>query len=93
MRRVLARLEAAARFEGGTPSIFVRVGHHGTGNGSACYLDRADPGGQAVKIGPEGWSVVNHPSVHFRRPEGQLPLPIPSREGSIELLRPYSAEG
>ena len=27
--------------------------------------------------------------MQFRRPGGQLPLPIPSREGSIERLRPY----
>ena len=89
--RSRAALEATARFEGGTPSIFVRVGHdgNGNGNGSACYLDLADPGGQAVKIGPDGWSVVDNPRVHFRRPEGHLPLPMPSRDGSIELLRPY----
>ena len=91
MRRVLAKLEATARFEGGTPSIFVRVGHDGNGNGdgSACYLDLADPGGHAVRIDPDGWSLVNNPGVHFRHPAGQLPLPIPSREGSIDLLRPY----
>ena len=91
MRRVLAKLEASARFEGATPSIFVRVGHddHGTGNGSACYFDLADPGGHAVRIDPDGWSVVNNPCVHFRHPEGQLPLPIPIRGGSLDLLRPY----
>ena len=31
-----------------------------------CYLDLADPTGQAVQIGPEGWSVVQNPGVHFR---------------------------
>jgi len=97
IRRVLARLEANARFEGGTPSVFVRVGHdgnadanaNGSGNGLACYLDLADPGGRAVKIGPDGWSVVDNPPINFRRPEGHLPLPTPSREGAIELLQPY----
>jgi hypothetical protein len=93
MRRALAALEATARFEGGAPSIFIRVGHDGNASGaagrSAAYLDLADPTGQVVKIGPDGWSVIANPGVHFRRPEGHLPLPIPSREGSIELLRPY----
>jgi hypothetical protein len=91
VRRALAALEAIARFEGGTPSIFLRVGHggDGDGDGSAVYLDLADPSGQAVKIGPEGWSVIANPGVNFRRPYGHLPLPTPSREGSIELLRPY----
>ncbi|MFI5457282.1 MAG: hypothetical protein ACHRXM_17690 [Isosphaerales bacterium] len=89
IRRVLARLEATARFEGGTPSIFIRVGHDGDdyGNASACYFDLADPAGRAIRIGPEGWSVVDNPPVHFRRRQGHLPLPTPSRDGSIELLR------
>ena len=42
-----------------------------------------------IMIGPEDWSVVDRPGAHFRRPEGLLALPTPSREGSIELLRPY----
>jgi hypothetical protein len=97
MRRALAALEATARFAGRTPFIFIRVGHdhdgngngNGEGNGRHSYLDLADRGGQAVKFGPDGWSIVCDPSVHFRRPHGLLPLPTPSREGSIELLRPY----
>ena len=36
-----------------------------------------------------GWSVVDRPSVHFNRPQGQLPLPMPGRDGSIDLLRPF----
>jgi hypothetical protein len=91
IRRALAKLEATARFEGGTPSIFTRVGHDGDeyGNGSACYLDLADPAGRAIRIGSEGWSVIDNPPVHFRRRHGHLPLPMPSRGGSIELLRHY----
>ena len=89
IRRVLTALEARARFGGGTPSVFIRVGHDGSGSASPYYLDLGDPSGRAIIIGPEGWSVVDRPGVHFRRPEGLLALPTPSREGSIELLRPY----
>ena len=95
MRRALGALQATARFKGGTTSIFLRVGHDGNGSGNgngsppACYLDLGDPGGRAVKIGGAGWSVVENPGIHFRRPPGYLPLPAPSRDGSIELLRPY----
>ncbi len=99
IRRVRAALEAIARYEGGTPSIFVRVGHdgqdigsdHGSDHdsGSAYYLDLADPDGRAVKIGSEGWSIVEDQGIHFRRPDGHLPLPDPARDGSIDLLRPY----
>jgi len=89
IRRVLDALEGIARFEGGTPSCFIRVGHDGTGKSSAFFLDLGDPSGQAIKIGPEGWSVVDRPDVHFRRPGGLLALPIPCRDGSIDLLRTY----
>jgi len=91
IRRALAKLEATARFEGGTLSIFNRVGHEGDdyGVGSASYLDLADPIGRAIRISSEGWSIVEDPPVHFRRRHGHLPLPMPIRGGSIELLRPY----
>jgi len=87
--RVLALLESRARVDGAMPAVYVRVGRDGEVGGAHCYLDLGDPSGQAVKIGAHDWSVVDRPPVHFRRPEGLLPLPKPSPDGSIELLRPY----
>jgi hypothetical protein len=89
--RALGALEATARFGGTTPLVFVRVGHDASGDAgsSAYYLDLADPAGRAVRIGPDGWSVVDNPPVHFRRPDGHLPLRVPLHGGSIDLLRPY----
>ena len=58
-------------------------------SGENCYLDVGDSAGRAIRINAREWTVVDRPPVHFRRPAGQLPLPIPSRDGSIELLRPY----
>ena len=91
VRRVLGALEAFARFDGGTPSIFVRVGSGGGGGTSdpIYYVDLGDSSGQAVEIGASGWTVVGRPGVQFERPGGQLPLPLPAGGGSIELLRPY----
>ena len=90
IRRVLAALEARARVEGGTSSVFIRVGRDfAVDDDSSSYLDLGDFSGRAVKIGAGGWSVVNRPNVHFRRPQGLLALPLPSRNGSIELLRSY----
>ena len=90
IRRVVGMLEARARFTTGIPEVFVRVGQDGDGDGdSAYFLDLGDPSGRAVAIRDQGWSVVDRPGVHFRRPEGLLPLPLPARDGSIDLLRPY----
>ena len=56
---------------------------------STYFLDLGDASGRAVAIRDEGWSVVDRPGVHFRRPEGLLPLPVPGGDGSIDLLRQY----
>ena len=41
------------------------------------------------RFSDRGWFAVDRPDVHFRRPAGHQPLPMPSRGGSIDLLRPY----
>ena len=89
IRRVIGMLEARARFSVGLPEVFVRVGQVGEGNESTYFVDLGDPSGRAVAIRDQGWSVVDRPAVHFRRPEGLLPLPLPARDGSIDSLRSY----
>ena len=61
--------------------MFVRVGQEsGSGeSGVAYFVDLGDASGRAVAIRDEGWSVVDRPGVHFRRPEGLLALPAPER--------------
>ena len=82
-------LEARAQFEDHTPPVYVRVGRGRDADASTFYLDLGDSSRQAVEISASGWSIVENPPVHFSRPRGLLPLPVPSREGSIELLRPF----
>jgi hypothetical protein len=89
IRRVIAALEARAWFEGDPRLVFTRVGYCAGEKSSTCYLDLGDPTGRAVQISPAGWVLVDDPPIHFRRPDGLLPLPVPSREGSTDLLRPY----
>ena len=89
VNRVLEALEARARFAIETAELEVRVGCDARESGSSFYLDLGDASGRAVEIGAGGWAVVENPSVHFRRPRGHLALPMPSHDGSIELLRPF----
>ena len=76
-------LEAKALFEGEEKGVFVRVAEH---NG-AIYLDLCNPEWQLVEINRDGWQIVSDAPVQFRRSRGMLPLPIPERGGSIDLLR------
>jgi hypothetical protein len=89
IRRVVGMLEARARFTTGMPQVYVRVGQETDGGETAYFVDLGDSSGAAVAIRDQGWSVVDRPGVHFRRPGGLLPLPSPARDGSIDLLRRY----
>jgi hypothetical protein len=89
IRRVIGMLEARARFSTGIPEVFVRVGQHGDAADPTYFLDLGDSTGRAVAIRDQGWNLVGRPDVHFRRPEGLLPLPEPALDGSVELLRQY----
>jgi hypothetical protein len=49
-------------FEGLKYSVFTRL----AGHEEKIYLDLADEQWQVVEIGPDGWRVVNDPTVKFR---------------------------
>jgi hypothetical protein len=85
--RVVAVLEARAQFRGTIPAVHIRVGS--PGDGDVFYLDLGDQEGRAVEICASGRKVVHQLGVHFRRPTGILPLPVPESGGTINLLRPY----
>ena len=86
---VVRAVAARARFGGGTPVVHMRVGREGDGSRPDFYIDLGGSSGQVVKISAREWSVVDRPPLQFRRPAGLLSLRIPTRDGSIELLRRY----
>jgi hypothetical protein len=85
--RVVSVLEARAQFRGKIPAVHVRTAS--ASERDVFYLDLGDLQGRAVEIRASGWKVVQNPDVHFRRPPGSLPLPVPESGGTINLLRPY----
>src|SRR5262249_48886974 len=78
-------LDARAQFDAPERTVSIRVAEHA----GHIYLDLADERWRAVEIGPDGWRVLESPPVRFRRPAGMLPLPLPERGGSIEVLRSF----
>lgn len=78
-------LEARAQFDAAERAVNIRVAEHD----GRLYLDLADEPWRAVAIGPDGWRVLGCPPVRFRRSPGMLPLPVPERGGSIEVLRSF----
>lgn len=79
----LAVLSGMARYDGAEHATAVRVG----GGCEAVYLDLGDPTWRAVEITPAGWRVVTDPPVRLVRSRGMLPLPEPTRTGSVAELR------
>jgi hypothetical protein len=66
-------------------AVHTRLAMHG----EAIYLDLCNERWEAVEITAEGWRVVAEPPVKFRRTRGLLPLPTPTRGGSVSDLRPF----
>ncbi len=89
IRRAVDAIDARARCDGTTPELSVRVGRKAADESLPIYVDVGDSDCRAIAIDACGWALVDRPRVAFRRPEGFLSLPVPSRDGSIELLRSY----
>ena len=78
-------LEARAQFDAPERAVSMRVAEHA----GRIYLDLADEHWRAVAIGADGWRVLGCPPVRFRRSPGMLPLPVPERGGSVEILKSF----
>jgi hypothetical protein len=78
-------IEANAHYDAPARTTFLRIGEHD----GKLYLDLCDPAWRAVEIDRDGWRVVDKPPVRFRRAAGMLPLPEPTRGGSIADLRRF----
>ena len=78
-------LRSKAVFDGPTDEVFVRLGKR-----DACtYLDLGDEQWQVLRIGRDGWEVVQDCPVRFRRTKGMLALPMARRGGELGWLRRF----
>jgi hypothetical protein len=78
-------LEARAQFDAPERAVNIRIAEHA----GRIYLDLADEHWRAVAMCTDGWRVLGCPPVRFRRSPGTLPLPLPERGGSVDILRPF----
>lgn len=78
-------LATKATFEGDEREVHVRV----ASRGGDIYLDLVDAQRRVVKISAKGWDLAKDVPVHFRRPRGLKPLPVPAWGGDIWDLKPF----
>jgi hypothetical protein len=84
-KSAIRTLGAHARFEGERHEVYLRV----AGMDGKIFVDVGDPEWHVIEIGPDGWRVVDHAPVRFRRAAGMTTLPLPQRGGSIDQLRRF----
>ena len=82
---VLNTVEGKALFDGSEHPIYLRI----AGEEGVVWIDLANEDWQAIKVEASGWTIVDNPTVRFRRPSRILPLPIPKRGGSLAELKPF----
>lgn len=87
----LGILQGRAIFDGPAYAVYVRLAAHG----DTIYLDLCDEAWQVIKVTSEDWRIIpgDAAPVKFRRAKGMLPLPVPTRGGSINDLRPFVNAG
>jgi hypothetical protein len=85
LQDAIGTLSGLARYDGEEHDVYVRV----AGVQDRIYLDLGDPDWRAIEITRNGWQIVMHPSVRFRRPRGLLALPTPEPGGTMNDLRPF----
>lgn len=85
MKNILSVLEANACHEGMEHKLHNRVAWR---NGELWY-DLADPDWQAVKIGSQGWEVMNTPPILFKRYSHHKAQVLPQKNGDPGLFLKY----
>ena len=86
LQDALPVLEGRAFFDSPEHEVHTRLAKHE----GAIYLDLANPDRSVVRIGSEGWELIQNAPVKFRRPRGLMALPIPAaRGGAIGELRQH----
>jgi energy-coupling factor transporter ATP-binding protein EcfA2 len=81
----LGVLAAKAIYDGDKMPVHFRV----AGTEDAIYVDLGDADWRCIEITREGWTVLDHHPVKFRRTGGIGALPEPKLGGSIKALRPF----
>jgi hypothetical protein len=83
----VSTLEAIAHFEGEEQAVFVRI----AGDTKKLFVDLGNARWEVVEIDGDGWRIIEAADcpVLFVRRRGTLPLPTPTRGGSVTSLREY----
>lgn len=83
LQDALNTLQGIARHDGREIEVHTRL----ASKDGCLWLDLCDEDWRAVKISEDGWEIISHVPVKFRRTKGMKALPLPVRGGSVSFLR------
>jgi hypothetical protein len=83
MQQTLETLKDRARFTGEIREVHLRTAEHE----GRVYIDLGSETWEAIEVSREGWRIVRDAPVRFRRNDGMLPLPIPTRGAQVDELK------
>ena len=79
----ISQLKSMALFAKRVEKVHLRGAPHG----DKIYVDLGTEAWDAIEVDAVGWRLVEKPPVRFVRVSGMLPLPCPTRDGSVGDLR------
>jgi len=82
LKTVCNTLSGNAKFDGKEHEVFMRVGR----NEEDYWIDLCDEHWRAILITTTSWKLVNNPPIIFYRTQSMRPLPVPQKDGNIDLL-------
>lgn len=85
LQDALTTIEGKAIHESRHQDVHLRIG----GSEEEIYVDLGGDDWKMIHITGRGWNIVPHGTIKFTRGVGMLPLPVPQRGGSLEMLRPF----
>jgi len=85
LQQAIHALETIARIRGKKQRVYNRIAK----SDNAIYIDLANDNWEAIEINENGWKVIKNPPVYFVRSDISKPLPIPSKNGDITLLKHF----
>ena len=89
LKTVINALSGVARHEGDEHDVYLRTARGVSLSGSIAYfIDLCDQDWRAIEVNPQGWRIVQHPPVRFRRTDAMAALPDPDPNGSLDPLWP-----
>lgn len=86
LKEIISIQRGKAKFEASEKQVYFRTAAISE---TLTFIDLADEQGTIIKVNPAGWSIADKPDVIFFRPANIQPLPIPDKNGSIELFRKF----